>query len=134
MSFIEIESTELVGVMLIDEQHQELAESINSIYESVLLVNKDLTTLRLKDFIQALKNHFDTEEKLMKDVKYPGYISHKLEHDRFYTQMSLTEAEYAEGLVNFGTENLRRVRQWFFNHIEINDKVCGKYILTVGNH
>jgi len=55
LSFIEIESTELVGVMLIDEQHQELAESINSIYESVLLVNKDLTTLRLKDFIQALK-------------------------------------------------------------------------------
>jgi hemerythrin len=129
-----MEEDRLTGVKLIDEEHRELAESINSVYEAVLLVNKNLILLRLKGLLELLKTHFADEERLMKETRYPGYISHKLEHDRFFAQIEGLYAGYGKGTENFGTEYLRRIRHWFYNHLEINDIDCGKHIMKSEQH
>lgn len=132
MSFIDWTEEESVKVDTIDTQHKELAGLFNSLYGDVSdLKEKDI----LKDFdkiLEYLEIHFGTEESLMKQYHFPGYISHKLEHDRFYNQILRTADKYKQQKINFGLEDMKSIRRWFFNHIEINDKKCGVFLAEKG--
>lgn len=132
MSFIELSSSDLVNVPTIDNQHENIAVIVNALYDCVLNVDKKKILARLKELMDAVETHFETEERLMKETHFQGYISHKLEHDRFYRQIVLTIDQYAKGTGNLGLEQLKSVKTWFFNHIEINDKKCGKFLFENG--
>ena len=132
MEFLEIERKDLIGIRIIDEQHSNIADIVNLTYSSVLELNKKESLIHLRELLELLESHFETEESLMKEVKFPGYISHKLEHDRFYHQILTTIENYKKGTENFGIEQLKRIRTWFFNHIEMNDKKCGLFFLDNG--
>ncbi|MFA7229451.1 MAG: hemerythrin domain-containing protein, partial [Melioribacteraceae bacterium] len=80
----------------------------------------------------VLITHFRNEEKLMKENTFPGYYTHKLEHDRFYLQLTDLTNGFIEGARPFGTEQLTSIKQWFFNHIEINDRKCGNFLRDKG--
>ncbi len=132
MKFMEMTPTDMVHVEQIDNQHIRLADDLNSIYDSVMACDKKKTFQLLNEFIEHLEEHFATEEKMMKEHRFPGYISHKLEHDRFYNQILKTAEKYGKDKEAFGSEQLKRIKVWFFNHIEINDKKCGEYFVERG--
>ena len=129
MKFMEMSDSDLVHIEKIDNQHKSLSDEVNIIYDSVIACDKKKTLKLLNELIDHLDEHFKTEEKMMKDSTYPGYISHKLEHDRFYHQMKRTTEKYSSGKDNYGLEHLKSIKRWFFNHIEINDKKCGEYFV-----
>lgn len=132
MKFMEMTPTDMVHVEQIDNQHIRLADDINLIYDSVMACDKKKTFHLLNELIEHLEEHFATEEKMMKEYRFPGYISHKLEHDRFYNQILKTAEKYGKDKEAFGSEQLKRIKVWFFNHIEINDKKCGEYFVERG--
>ena len=132
MKFMEVTPTDMVHVEQIDNQHIRLADDLNSIYDSVMACDKKKIFQLLNEFIEHLEEHFATEEKMMKEHRFPGYISHKLEHDRFYNQILKTAEKYGKDKEAFGSEQLKRIKVWFFNHIEINDKKCGEYFVERG--
>lgn len=132
MKFMEMNSTDMVNVKQIDNQHIRLADDLNLIYDSVMACDKKKTFHLLNQFIEHLEEHFETEEKMMKEHHFPGYISHKLEHDRFYNQILKTAEMYGKDKEAFGSEQLKRIKVWFFNHLEINDKKCGEYFVERG--
>lgn len=132
MKFMEMTPTDMVHVEQIDNQHIRLADDLNSIYDSVMACDKKKTFQLMNQFIEHLEEHFATEEKMMKEHRFPGYISHKLEHDRFYNQILKTAEKYGKDKEAFGSEQLKRIKVWFFNHIEINDKKCGEYFVERG--
>ncbi len=37
----------------------------------------------MQDLASYVDVHFGTEEKYMEEFKYPGYLAHKREHDKF---------------------------------------------------
>jgi len=129
MKFMAMNPTDLVHVDQIDSQHKILCNDINLVYDSVMAFDKKTTLKLLHEFIKHLDEHFKTEEKMMKDFAFPGYISHKLEHDRFYSQIRRTTDKYDKNKEAFGLEQLKSIKRWFFNHIEINDKKCGDYLV-----
>ncbi|MCL4551609.1 MAG: hemerythrin domain-containing protein [Bacteroidetes bacterium] len=129
MKFMEMTPTDMVHVEQIDNQHINLAEELNLIYDSVMACDKNKTLQLLNKLNVHLKEHFITEETMMKESSFPGYISHKLEHDRFHNQMIKTTEKYGKDKEVFGLEQLKRIKVWFFNHIEINDKKCGEYFV-----
>ncbi|MEW5844507.1 MAG: bacteriohemerythrin [Bacteroidota bacterium] len=132
MKFMEMNSTDMVNVKQIDNQHIRLADDLNLIYDSVMACDKKKTFQLMNQFIEHLEEHFATEEKMMKEHRFPGYISHKLEHDRFYNQILKTAEMYGKDKEAFGSEQLKRIKVWFFNHLEINDKKCGEYFVERG--
>ena len=128
MNFMEFEKDHYVDVEIIDEQHKAIADQINSIYKSILIIDKKAVLIKLKLLLEKLEIHFETEERLMKETRFLSYYSHKLEHDRFYNQILKKTEQYDKGVEQIGTEQLKGIRLWFFNHIELNDRKSAKHI------
>lgn len=132
MTFIDFTNSDKVNVAVIDNQHKDIADTINKIYNSSQHKNKSEVSKFLNVLIEIIETHFETEEKFMKEFHYPGYISHKLEHDRFYNQILITTDRFNKGDLEIGSEQLDKMKRWFFNHLDLNDKKCGDYLRTKG--
>ncbi len=132
MNFIDMTAEEYVKVETIDKQHEKIAKTINDIYDSQIKQNSKAVQDLLAKLLEELEIHFETEEKLMKGNRFPGYFSHKLEHDRFYNNILHTAEQIKLGTENLDEEKFNGIKRWFFNHIEINDKKCGKFLNSIG--
>jgi hemerythrin len=132
MSYINFTKKDYVKVAVIDKQHHNIAVVLNDIHSNI---NSDDTAL-IKDLIFKLVDeieiHFETEEKLMQENHFTGYISHKLEHDRFYRQLIQTADNFPKSLDLIDEEYTNDLRKWFFNHLELKDKKLGSFLNEVG--
>jgi len=115
-----------------DYDHELVAEIVNSLHDSVVKADRELTCKEMKKLLDVLEGHFENEERMMKENQFPGYFSHKLEHDRFYKQMLKTIERYDKDKESFGMNELIGIRRWFFNHIDINDRKCGQFLTDKG--
>ncbi len=128
MTFIEWNKNTLVDVEKIDNQHKEMVDIINELYDSMSIISKERVVELFHGLLEDLKYHFFTEEDYMKKYKYPGYISHKLEHDRFIRNFAEYIIKLENDEVKFDVDILNSFKNWFTNHLELNDKKCGKFI------
>lgn len=120
----------MVDVKIIDEQHSQLADIINSFIDSSYnhtKLHEDLLKL-----LELVEIHFITEEDLMKENKFDGYFSHKLEHDRFYKQLLQISDEKIKNNSVLTEETLQSLKRWFINHIELKDKKLGEFLNSIG--
>ncbi len=132
MPFIIFDEAHKVGFKPIDSDHKKIASLANKLYRSVSKNDLSSFSLTFSEFLNALELHFRNEEKLMKENNFPGYYSHKLEHDRFYNQvLSFTKNKPGKKII-IEPAKLERIRNWFFNHIEINDRKCGEFLINKG--
>lgn len=132
MTFIDWSESENVNVKTIDYQHKKLANLVNQLHQTLSESKKENSLMILKELTTHLKEHFDTEEKFMKEHKFVNYISHKLEHDRFLNKILEFETEIVSGNINVNLEILSLIKKWFFNHLELNDRKLGKYLYEKG--
>ena len=111
----------------IDDQHKGLLEIVNQLYEFSDKDYNEKTKFLMNQLIEHTREHFDTEESYMKQLKYPQYISHKLEHDRFYNKVLNFSAALEDGTDKLNIDFFKSFHNWFHNHLELNDKKCGEY-------
>ena len=72
-----------VGHDTIDGQHQELFRRLGTLLDAMQLGDR-VEIGRLFDFLGAyVVEHFDAEERFMRETAYPGMNVHKAAHDRF---------------------------------------------------
>jgi hemerythrin len=117
-----------LGVESIDEQHKELFEIANRIYD---LLKNDLITDKydpIVEIIEELKNytiyHFKAEEEYMKNIGYKKLLSQKVAHNDFLEKMESIDLdqidnghnEYLLGILDF-------VCEWLVEHIIKEDKL-----------
>lgn len=128
MEFVSWAENDAVNIESIDEQHRKMIGIINHLHS--LLETKNLTEINktFDDLDSYLKEHFHTEETYMMEHKFPGYISHKLEHDRYYTKIMNFKEAVARGEIKLNLEILNSLKKWFHNHLEINDKKLGQFL------
>jgi hemerythrin len=132
MSFIDLRAEYKVYIRSIDFEHEVIASLANSIHEYVLNNDRSSISSGLNKLLEVFENHFENEERLMKENKYPGYFTHKLEHDRFYNQFLKTIHKFEKEEEPLDSNELLGLRRWFFNHIDINDRKCGQYLIDKG--
>ncbi|MFA3782990.1 bacteriohemerythrin [Melioribacteraceae bacterium 4301-Me] len=132
MQFIKMTKNELVNVSSIDEQHKKFVDVINKLFDALQNNNKKEVITYLDMLIEDLETHFEHEETLMKTYNYPGYISHKLEHDRIYNKIVSASNKNKSGEEPLLLENLDLLKRWFFNHLDINDKKLGAHLIQKG--
>lgn len=132
MSFLTMEQNEYLNIKSIDEQHSSIVDTVNDLH-STLGGDHDYYPKHLvSELVKKLRVHFDTEENYMKGNKFPYYISHKLEHDRFYNQISEFYDRLESGNDNVNLELLNSVKKWFHNHLEINDRKVADFLIEKG--
>ncbi len=132
MTFIELKEDQRVHVKSIDEAHDEIAESISRLYELVNKGSLEEQIAEMEHFQKILNEHFDHEDNLMKEYKDPGFISHKLEHNR----MRLKTQRVLDSL-NLNKEKLQMeyvtgLRNWLENHLIFKDIKLGEYLNSLG--
>ncbi|KUO60880.1 hypothetical protein APF79_05220 [bacterium BRH_c32] len=134
MKFIEFSDDASCGFKEIDNQHIRMINIANDLYDAILISNKEKISEQLEELVLDLQTHFEYEETIMKETKFQGYISHKLEHDRVLKHTRDDAAAYKNGKINFGTENMKSFKTWFYNHLDFNDKKLGKFLAEQGEN
>ena len=129
MSFLEWNEETILNHPTIDKVHKTMLDDTNELYTLVKSGKLEEAKTLLVKIIDDLKVHFDTEERLMKESKIPFYISHKLEHERFYNKISVLQRKITTGAVTLTVEDLKFVKIWFHNHIEFKDRQLANFLI-----
>jgi hemerythrin len=74
----------LTGYKTIDDQHKELFKKVNALLEAMGQGKGKEQVAEVLGFLSDyVVSHFGTEEQLMQSRKYPGFLSHRLEHTAY---------------------------------------------------
>lgn len=120
MTFIKFGKDQKIGIKEFDDQHKEIIETVNHLFEIKDHAKKEILE-SFNSFITQLKEHFISEEAFMKEHKIVQFISHKLEHDRALSKYS----DYYQTLKSndsaFDIEILYSIKNWLENHLVKKD-------------
>lgn len=133
MAAWEWEETYLVNISRIDTHHQKIVALFNSLYtdayacqnvsQKQLLIEKALAEL-----IDYSYYHMAAEEELMFKYEYPGYVSHKKQHEHFKLRVTQFMEAHKDGTLVTVFPILHFIKEWFMVHIVNTDKQCAQYL------
>jgi hemerythrin len=119
-----------VGVDEIDGQHQELFRRAARLLDGLQKgVPEEIGGLI--DFLyEYAVAHFGAEEAFMRESRYPGYLRHKAEHDRFVSDLLALGSEHdRKGAGAFMALKVNHwLTQWLKQHVSGTDAELGKYL------
>jgi len=123
-----------VGIRSIDDQHKELLNLVNDMYNHIIGDEKEERAYFrkvIKKTVKYIKVHFATEEKILKAVKSHSYFTHKKAHDYFILKVIDNIRDYERGKKINITSFTHFLRDWILTHIAIMDKQYFEYFKKV---
>ena len=116
----------------VDEEHMALAQQMNRIAEVLDQPTgggqqeEDLDSL-LDGFHELAREHFKSEEAVMRQVNYPDYSAHHKEHVMLLAELAryIREIQHGQSALDIGT--LRALRTWFVVHLAEADAAFANY-------
>ena len=106
------------GIAQVDNQHKKLFDLINELNDAMKqgkgseVVGKTLDAL-----MNYTVTHFKDEEALMVSKKYPGYLSHKMQHDQFVAKVKEMAEKQKAGRSLVQIEVSKFLADWLTGHI-----------------
>ena len=116
------------GIPVIDEQHQDLLVMLNRL---------ERLKCEKKSFLEAFfeiedyaGTHFETEENVMIQTKYPEYKEHKSCHDEFKQELKIIKKkiDIAQDIHDIGTELYNFASGWIIKHYSDEDVKLVEFI------
>lgn len=126
-----------VNIKTIDEQHQELFRIGNSLYNIISIKDGIDRYDEIMKILYEMRDyaiyHFDYEEKLMKENRYPNFENHKKQHNAFVNKVqSIDELDIDEKQKKIGMELVIFVADWIENHILKSDMAYKEFLNNKG--
>lgn len=121
------------GVPIIDDQHKELFKRINDLLEACSRGRGKEEIARVMQFLEDyVITHFSEEEQRMQQSKYPGFVSHKAQHEEFKRNFEdLKRLFDTDGpAVHVVIKTNHVVIDWLKVHIKRLDKAFGAFLQT----
>ncbi len=129
MSILQWDESISMHIPLIDQQHKGLIDWINKLDEAVR--NNEGASL-LDETLQKLINytveHFTAEEHLMISYDFPGFTSHRQEHDCFVQKLSEIQGGWHNS-EEASAKTLEFLVSWIVCHIKGTDQNYARFIL-----
>ena len=117
------------GIDLIDTQHRKLVSLTNELYRACLSGNDEAVFREaMKSMVSYVRFHFSAEQKLLERINFPGYLSHKKQHDTLVKNILDTVKDYREGKPFVPNNFVRTLKDWIFGHIAFNDKIYAAFV------
>lgn len=123
----------LTNIPLIDEEHQQLFDYANQVYE---LLHQEFIADKYDNIADILgklrdytKKHFADEEAYMESIQYKRLFSQKVQHNEFIQKLdewdleSIDESENQDETIQ---EMLNFLTDWLIHHILELDTQIGK--------
>lgn len=118
-----------VNVEKIDTQHKELVSMVNDLFDAMTGGANDSVATelvgRLKEYAIY---HFDMEERLMEEYKYPDVQDHIPKHNDFRNKAAQIEADCNSGKFAISMDLLNFLSDWLVTHINGTDKQLGEFL------
>lgn len=122
-----------VDVKTFDEQHKNLINLINDLYDAMKLGKGNQILGKIFDsLIDYTKNHFNDEEEVMRKVFYPEYLNHKSEHVKLTDKVLEYKKKFENNEILISVDLLGFLRDWLTNHIMNTDKKYGEFFKNKG--
>ena len=124
----------ITGNALIDSEHRQLFDAVNNLMDAC---SQGQGRTQIQSTATFLSNyvvkHFQDEERLQTQSKYPGYTAHKTFHDGYRSQLALTaQALLREGPTVKALGDLNQVIGVLVSHTRVEDKRLARYIREQG--
>lgn len=117
-----------VGIREIDEQHKKLVGMVNELHAAITEHRGSAECRRILDQLaEYTRVHFAVEESLMSILDYPGYESHRQEHEKLVGQVVELQQRLDAGKAAISFELLHFLKAWLTKHILGSDKDYGSY-------
>ena len=120
-----------VGVEEIDAQHRELFRRAARLLDGIRKGEPEELG-GLVDFLyEYAVEHFGAEEEQMRRTRFPGYLRHKAEHDRFISDLLALAGEHErKGAGAFMALKVNQwLAEWLREHVSGTDTELGKFLL-----
>ena len=124
----------LVSLNTMNEVHLEEVAIINTLLEQLdNKMNFELFSKNLQKLLEHMKDHFSSEEELMKEVQYPSLQMHKADHDKVLNQTRYAEMQWRnkkdeDEIREYLEEN---IMPWLDQHIKAMDVPMADFVLSV---
>lgn len=121
------------GIVALDKEHQGLLAQVNKLYEAVRDKREDEV---LGDVLAMLEeyteNHFQHEERLMAEYRFPGLAEHQAVHQELRDAVQKLKMRAPVATQELARELLQFLRVWVLEHITEVDKKYGAYLESRG--
>lgn len=118
-----------IGCAVIDAQHKELIEKVNTLEE--LLARGEADDESFSDAILFVvdyaRTHFSEEENLMEKLKYPGFAQHRKLHDQMVNHLANFLKDMQSGSGGTFSELVSYLYVWIEAHVLVEDRKFGDY-------
>lgn len=129
MGLLQWQDSYSVGVPKFDVQHKHLFSLLNELNDAMAQgKGNDVLGKTLRELISYTKGHFLAEEQLMQIRRYPGFPTHKAEHDKLTQKVLKFQEEFCEGKIGLSVAIMSFLREWLLDHIAGTDKQYGPYL------
>ncbi len=123
MSHIDWDEKYSMHVKEIDDQHKDLFSLFNKLQDSMMMgKSKEELEQILSDLIDSTIIHFNTEEKLMHQFSYIGYVEHKRTHDNLISEAKELQDKFSRDKIVLSEEVSVFLTDWLTDHILDIDK------------
>lgn len=130
MKFIEWKEEYNTNHKKMDSEHKKLIGILNKIYSALQKEDNDQVDSLLDEFKSLKEKHFESENVLMKKSNFPGYFSHKTEHDRAFNKLQVFVTNVKNNEAVADEVFLISMKTWFENHLELKDKKLASFLLS----
>ena len=124
----------VLGIPVIDQQHANLLRITNNLH-SVCLNSAKIEKFRLiraiREAIDYIRQHFNTEEKLMQLSNYPGFLEHKKMHSDFIWEILSHFGQFEDDQKDTPQKFAQYFSDWVNLHIVDSDKEFAEFFLNV---
>ena len=120
-----------IDVPEIDDQHRALFHQAARFDAAVRAGEPGDEIRRLLDFLSRYAvEHFEAEERLMREVEYPRYPSHALEHAEFRRRLATLFPHWeSEGdSISLLMALSGFLMRWLREHVATSDRAIGAYL------
>jgi hemerythrin len=128
MDFIDWNEAAIVNHIAMDKEHKKMVDDTNKLYSYLVSNKTEKANKLLLKIVEDLKIHFENEDNYMRKSKIPQYISHKLEHERFFNKIRDLQLKINSGKDVLKLDHLKIVKIWFYNHIDFKDRQLADFL------
>lgn len=129
MAFYEWKESFCTHIGPVDDQRRRFVSLLNELHEAVEQKwDKVCMDSLLSDFARYARIHFADEGKLLESVGYPYMLRHRRENEFFLSQLAEFQARNETGDAQLGNSALQFLRDWFLNHIIVEDQKYGAFL------
>ncbi len=124
-----------VGVPVIDGQHQGLFRLTHDLLDATAKGHgTDILDSILNDLIQETRAHFLDEEAMLVRCRYPGYASHRAEHQALIRQVLELQRALRAGETAVTIQVVQFLANWLDQHIRKSDLLYAPHVAKSASH